>query len=235
MKMLISFCLLFTSLYVYGQGGKVYVESNCASGGEDYYFFDSGDVVIVSALGESVSNEHISVGTWEKGAAKNSVTITLEYAKYIKPAPDANVVLPVGSKTQYDKYVAVYEKVSQSPKTLILTDEQDEGCAAYKNHSYSSSDELIDACLRNKGKRQYAFVSYRSLNESELQKYSAQELRIMHNEIYASYGYLFKDEKLKNYFQSRGFYGNMANVDAFLNDFEKYNIKLIKNAEKQKQ
>lgn len=227
--------MLFGSLCVYGQGGKVYVESNCASGGDDYYFFDNGDVVVVSAVGESVSNEHISVGTWQKDGSKNSVKITLEYSKYIKPAPDANVVLPVGAKTEYDKYVAVYENASQTPKTLILTDGQEEGCSAYKNHSYRSSDELIDACLRNKGKRQYAFVSYRSVNESELQKYPAQELRIMRNEIYASYGYIFKDEKLKNYFQSRGFYGTMANVDGFLNDFEKYNINLIKNVEKQKQ
>lgn len=234
MKNLVTyFCFSFITFGLFAQAGKVFRESNCASGGSDYYFFANGDVVVVKTVGGALSNEHISVGTWGLNGDKNSVDITLEYSKFIKPAPGANVILPVGAKREYDKYVAAYAKEDGKPKAISIVSDS-EGCEVYENHTYSSSNDLIDACLRNKGKRKYAFVSYRSLNEQELQKYSAEELRIMRNEIYASYGYAFKDSNLKSYFESRGFYGSMSDVDAFLNDFEEANIMVIKKVEKQK-
>jgi hypothetical protein len=230
----ICFCFTFIYLGLFAQAGKVLRESNCASGGNDYYFFANGDVVVVESVAGSLSNDHISVGTWKSNGDKNSVDITIEYSKFIKPAPDAQIKLPVGSKTEYDKYIAVYEKVNNKPKAISIPEGTEEGCEVYEKHTYKSSADLIDACLRNNGKRTYAFVSYRALNETELQKYSLEELRIMRNEIYASYGYIFKDLKLKSYFQSKGFYGYMTSVDAFLNDFEQSNIQLIKKVEKQK-
>jgi len=228
---IIILCFVLAHCVVFAQAGKVFRESNCASGGKDYYFFAGGDVVVIYTVAEALSNESVSVGTWGLNGDKNSVDVNLEYTKYIKPAPDAKVNLPVGSTETYDKYVAAYKKENEKPEAVSI---QADGCTVYENHSYSSATELIDACLRNKGKRKYAFVSYKALDEDELQKYSAQELRIMRNEIYASYGYMFKDAKLKSYFESRSFYGNMANVDAFMNDFEKSNINLIKKVEKQK-
>lgn len=234
MKNLMLFISLILVHYgLFAQAGKVLRTSGCASGGDDYYFFANGSVVVVQSVGGSLTNDHISVGTWKSNGNKNSVTITIEYSKYIKPAPDAKVILPVGAKMEYDKYVAASEKVESKPKTISI-DAESEGCEAYENHSYSSVSELTDACLRNKGKRKYAFVSYRAVTENELQKYSAEDLRIMRNEIYASYGYIFKDEKLKTYFKQQGFYGGMTNVDAFLNDYEQSNIELIKQVEKQK-
>lgn len=229
---LISFCFVFSCFVLFAQAGRVYSESGCASGGSDYYFFAGGDVVVVETVGGVLSNEYISVGTWKQNSDKSSVDIVLEYSKYIKPAPDAKIILPVGAKPEYDKYIAAYTKSDRKTKTVSI---EAYGCSEYQNHAYMSTKELIDACLRNKGKRKYAFVSYRAVNEEELQKYSAEELRLMRNEIYASYGYMFKDAKLKSYFQSQGFYGNLTNVDAFLNDFEQNNIKIIQKIEKQKQ
>ncbi len=228
---LISFCFVFSYFALFAQAGKVYSESGCVSGESDYYFFAGGGVVVVETVGGALSNEYISVGTWKQNSDKSSVDIVLEYSKYIKPAPDAKVILPVGAKLEYDKYIAAYTKSDGKTKTVSI---QAEGCSEYKNHAYMNAEELIDACLRNKGKRKYAFVSYRAVSEEELQKYSAEELRLMRNEIYASYGYMFKDAKLKSYFQSCGFYGIMTDVDAFLNDFEEANILVIKKVEKQK-
>lgn len=232
-NLIISCCSLFFYIGLFAQAGKVFRESTCASGGNDYYFFANGDVVVVESVRGELSNEHISVGTWGLNGDKNSVDITLEYSKFIKPAPNANVILPVGAKTEYDKYVAAYAKEDGKPKAISIETHSD-GCEKYENHTYKSSNEVIDACLRNNGKRKYPFVSYRTVTESELQKYSAEELRIMRNEIYASYGYTFKDANLKSYFESRGFYGKMTDVDAFLNDFEEANIVVIKKVEKQK-
>jgi len=220
---------MFVHYAVFAQAGKVFSEAQCASGGYTYYFFGDRQVVAVFE-GSSIT---VSVGTWKSNGNKNSVDIMFEYTKSTKPAPDAKLNYPVNAEGSYDKYVAAYTKEDGKPKTLDISVEG-ETCAEYKPHCYMNADEVIEETLRNKGKRQYVFASNRIISESELQKYSAQELRIMRNEIYASYGYIFKDQNLKSYFQNRGFYGKLTAVDAFLTDTEKKNINTIKQVEKQK-
>lgn len=71
------------------------------------------------------------------------------------------------------------------------------------------------------------------LTESMLKDLSAEELRIMRNEIYARHGYTFQDEELAAYFGSQSWY--TATTDAVsesaFNQYEKANIDLIKEME----
>ena len=74
----------------------------------------------------------------------------------------------------------------------------------------------------------YTFASMRALDSLELTKYTKQELRIMRNEIFARYGYIFKSEDLKQYFGSQRWYSpTRENVDKFITDLEKKNMVLI--------
>ena len=74
----------------------------------------------------------------------------------------------------------------------------------------------------------YTFASIRTLDSLELTKYTRQELRIMRNEIFARYGYVFKSSDLKQYFGSQRWYSpTRENVDKFITDLEKKNIELI--------
>ena len=58
------------------------------------------------------------------------------------------------------------------------------------------------------------------------------ELKIMRNEIYARYGYIFKTEDMKAYFESQPWYTPKYNDDTFfLTEIEKRNIELIKQYE----
>jgi len=57
---------------------------------------------------------------------------------------------------------------------------------------------------------------------------TSNELRLMRNEIFARYGYIFQSEELTNYFSNKRWYrARYTNIDALLTDIDKKNIKLI--------
>ncbi|WP_440122203.1 YARHG domain-containing protein [Tenacibaculum sp. Ill] len=65
-----------------------------------------------------------------------------------------------------------------------------------------------------------------------LNKMNKEELKIMRNEIFARYHYEFKTKKMSGYFNKQKWYsGYYQNVDSFLTEIEKENIKRILNAE----
>ena len=71
------------------------------------------------------------------------------------------------------------------------------------------------------------------MNDSELNGLSKDDLKIMRNEIFARYGFIFQEGgKMNNYFKNEGWYKpKLNNVDSKLTQLEKYNIRLIKNYE----
>tara|TARA_R110001592_G_scaffold237306_14_gene496528 strand:+ start:84410 stop:85120 length:711 start_codon:yes stop_codon:yes gene_type:complete len=75
----------------------------------------------------------------------------------------------------------------------------------------------------------YTFTSLRILEKKELKKFDLKELIIIKNEIYARYGYNFKkNSELEKYFQNQNWYNpQYDNVDDFLTEIEKINIKEI--------
>jgi hypothetical protein len=76
-------------------------------------------------------------------------------------------------------------------------------------------------------------ASYRLLSIEELRDMSINDLKIMRNEIFARYGYKFKTGgKMDSYFQQQDWYKKQHdNVNDFLTDLEKENIKLIQKVE----
>ena len=65
---------------------------------------------------------------------------------------------------------------------------------------------------------------------------SASELRLMRNEIFARYGYIFKSEDLARHFSNKKWYQpTESNVDAMLTPTDKKNIERILQFEKQSQ
>lgn len=76
-------------------------------------------------------------------------------------------------------------------------------------------------------------ASKRLLTKDELIKMTKHDLKIMRNEILARYGYKFNPGgQMDNYFKKQGWYsGHHDNVNDFLTELEKENIKLIQQAE----
>lgn len=79
----------------------------------------------------------------------------------------------------------------------------------------------------------YQQASRRKVSLSELHGMSAKELKIMRNEIFARYGYKFiPGGAMDNYFrQQEWFHAEYMNVDNFLTELEKQNIKVIQKVE----
>lgn len=96
--------------------------------------------------------------------------------------------------------------------------------------SYESDKSNIN---KNGIPGKYPFASTRLLTMSDLENYSAEELRIMRNEIFARHGYIFKTPEMKLYFANQPWYTpKYSDVSRFLTDIEKKNIELIKTREK---
>ncbi len=80
--------------------------------------------------------------------------------------------------------------------------------------------------------RKYPQVSERNLDASSLMGYSKAELKIMRNEIFAVYGYIFKTEPLKSHYGAMRWYKPQHdNVENLLTDIEKSNVQVIKQVE----
>ncbi|MGG6230374.1 YARHG domain-containing protein [Tenacibaculum sp. SDUM215027] len=93
----------------------------------------------------------------------------------------------------------------------------------YEIGSYSKFDEI-----GNYFNTKTTIISLNYLN-----KMDKEELKIMRNEIFARYHYEFKTKKLSEYFIKQKWYsGYHQNVDSFLTEIEKENIKRILNIEK---
>lgn len=81
----------------------------------------------------------------------------------------------------------------------------------------------------------YAYASTQELDPEQLSRMSSYELKIMRNEIFARYGYIFKaGGEMDTYFKNQRYNWYIpqhANVDKFLTNVEKRNIKRIKAEE----
>lgn len=87
--------------------------------------------------------------------------------------------------------------------------------------------------LNNYFSGNYPQASYKLLNENDLRQFSLWDLKIMRNEIYARYHFIFKTGgEMDQYFRTQGWYSaKYKNVDGFLTGLEKRNIKLIQRIE----
>lgn len=76
----------------------------------------------------------------------------------------------------------------------------------------------------------------RNLTEAELSNYTAGEIRLIRNEIYARKGYIFKSQDLKEYFETKPWYNGVISAadfkESMLNSVEYANIQLILKYEK---
>ncbi len=83
----------------------------------------------------------------------------------------------------------------------------------------------------------YPFVSLRIVTEQEIENYPLDELKLMRNEIFARYGFIFqKGGEMEQYFREQEWYrsGKYKNVDQWLTEIELQNIETIKKVEAQK-
>jgi len=93
--------------------------------------------------------------------------------------------------------------------------------------------DTLEYIRKNKENGQFWQVSQYKLQPKDLNYISPSELRIIRNEIFAKKGYIFKSEDLKNHFEKENWYKPLfPNVDKYLTDLERENIKVLQQKEK---
>lgn len=230
--MLLGAALALTTVAVYAQpkaspAGYYISEKDCASGGAEYFFCADG-TVIMQDYG-SADNPAVSVGKW---SLKNEV-ITMKFTDYYGGVGYDGTDNSGGAwaGTTYNKYKAVKQKETNEITYDWNQYTQSSGCTEIEQSDIVNCND-VHVYLRNDDvKSKYMFASERLLTESELAKYSKDELKIMRNEIFARYNYAFKTKDMKDYFQSVGAYGRLEDVSAFLSEIETQNVETIKKVE----
>ncbi|SIS47436.1 YARHG domain-containing protein [Zobellia uliginosa] len=79
----------------------------------------------------------------------------------------------------------------------------------------------------------YRQASFRKLHREELNQMGKDDLKLMRNEIFARYGYIFKEGgDMDKYFKKQKWYRpEHEEVEQFLTEIERYNVELIKKIE----
>ena len=167
--------------------------------------------------------------------------------------PDKYTIFTVGEnseiKTVYDKYfdIVAFEDINSDGIKEIIGPigyygeiNPDKTFVPYRVYLFKDTFELNENLsyeynLKFKNYRDYPEATIRILNEEELKKISKKELRIMRNEIFADYGYIFKSEDLRTYFNSKDWYKPrieyVEKVNTYLTEYERKNIALIRKFE----
>jgi hypothetical protein len=177
------------------------------------------------------SQKHYKLGIWRhEGDA-----IIIEIYKKLGLRPVGDAINPdVRFASNPDDYF-IYEEYVPYEEWLSETQ-------TFENESLNHFD--ISLVTENKASQikidtnkylangQYKIASCRQITNNDLTGLSKQELRLIRNEIFARYGYQFKSIDLQKHFSRMSWYhGHATNVDTYLTDIEKNNIKLIRKFE----
>lgn len=76
----------------------------------------------------------------------------------------------------------------------------------YEYHLISLDEGIIRLDNIKSDDREYPLTSYQVFTVNDLKAYSLEELDVMRNEIFASYGYRFKSKKWNDYFSAKNWY-----------------------------
>ncbi len=186
-----------------------------------YHFGDSemeSDFILLFGL-ENYYGQ-IKSGTWgEDGKSwiwtyKNLTNIRIEKNKFYSDQTNGEFVIYDNGQ---DKIKGL--KIYNTWSGLTENDEYEIGTKSYPIDDYYNG--------------KYPQASKRLLSKDELIKMEKYDLKIMRNEIFARYGYRFQfGGEMEKYFKSQDWYsGQHDNVNDFLTDLEKINIKLIQQIE----
>jgi hypothetical protein len=201
-------------------GGWKIDASDCASGGPTTWFFEGGD-----ALQEGCGDDCpiILRGTWKRVGDEVRVAWRQRFfGRGSEQSPG-----PTPARIIYERYDAALEDVATSDTFAWPVD----SCETAARHDQTSADPR--ALLRTGFSGRFPFTSERALTPEDLAGRSKADLEVMRNEVYARYGYTFKNARLRKHFEAQpGYRARFAEVSAWLSPLERDNVAAILKAEK---
>lgn len=196
-----------------------------------HVFYENNNYLFIRG-GIQEKRKEYEFGKW---STKNGiVTINIEFIVGIRPVgkvlnPDVYHASHPDGYLLYEYYTKFEDwtkkTYSINPKEFLWED-----CYI----DLGESPEEVNINLRSyKIAGDFKIASCKRLEDSDIEDLTKAELRLMRNEIFARYGYAFKSNDLQEHFKKFAWYiPTKENVDIFLTETEKANIKLIQQYEK---
>ncbi len=210
---------------------KDYVLTELGNAGDDidYYFYQDNKLLIRDLYSD---NDYKS-GNW---TLKND-TIFLELNVHFGKRGLGNQNIPEGMETvessheyRYDDYANFVEYTKLNEKINIIDVKNK---SQYRIDSLKFASDLIIDLNKFKLDGEYTQASMKHLDSIDLADFSKKQLRLMRNEIFARYDYIFNSQDLREYFGPKKWYlPKNENIDLYLTEIEKKNIELILQLEK---
>lgn len=130
----------------------------------------------------------------------------------------------------YNDYANFVEYIEQNEK-ISINDLKNK--YQYRIDTLKFASDLIIDLNNFKLDGEYSLASMKLLDSVDLVGFSTKQLRLMRNEIFARYDYIFNSQDLREYFGPKKWYmPKNENVDLYLTEIEKKNIELIRRLEK---
>lgn len=231
MRILITFLLVSTlrtwgQVQVQGFPKGIMLEHSVASSFNYYFFCENGRLAK-----DSYYFNIVEFGTW----SMNGDTIKLKFNKIsgLRGIGQAKSHPSGANLDYYDEMVNFVEYIDS--KDYLLWSKIQENIKKDESNNFKIWNANID-CSTIKFDVElpgdYFVASSKRLAKDELRKYSKQDLKLMRNEIYARYGYIFSSTDLKTHFEKKKWYEpKVNNVDRYLTETEKKNISTIRELE----
>lgn len=189
-----------------------------------YHFGESeaeSDLIIIFGLDKEYAQ--IKSGKWSKNGQQwishyeNLTNVRIDGNKFYSDQTNGQFVIYDNGQEKI-KGLKVYKPWSG----LTENNEYEIGIKSYSIDDYFNG--------------KFTQASKRLLIRDELIKMTKSDLKIMRNEIFARYGYKFQSGgEMEKYFKSQDWYsGQHDNVNDFLTELEKENLKLIQQIENEK-
>lgn len=213
--------------------GIVYIGSQCANSGFDYYFFEDSTFIANCVDCEEIS--YARTGIWK---IEGTAVVASTEKSWIGKGQGA-IIQPCAATCTYKSYTAIKE--NKRIKELFELESfakpksgKPNVCGAWYFNPKELRNDPHQFLRLNNFKGKYPKASERLLTTADFKGLTRADLKIMHNEIFARYAYIFKTKELSDYFKKQsGYYAKLENVDAFLSEIELKNVALIKKYEGQ--
>jgi len=213
-------------IHVHGSPKGIMLEHKFASSFNYYYFCENG-----ALARDSYYFDIVEYGTW----SLNGDTIRVNFKKISGQRGIGEAKShPTGANLDYyDEMVSFVEYIDT--KDYLLWSKVQEDINKDESNNFKIYNANIDCSTINFDINlpgDYFIASSKKLTTHELRKYSKAKLRLMRNEIFARYGYIFNSADLAKHFGKMKWYTpKNNNVDKYLTEIEKANIATIKELE----
>jgi len=199
--------------------------SGCASGGFDHFFFEGG-LVLAKCWG-CESRPHVMKGAWTREGEKVRVFYDEEWFGFGR-----GKVVAMASVNVFSDYVAIHRTGTALKRRETFGAEsfqlEQQSCGTARRHQEPPSPHRLLWQFQGK----HPETGVRPLTEAELAALDTQELRLARNEVFARYGKRFEDKVLDAHFRGiTGYDPHLSDVDAFLSDVERENVRRLQAAE----